>query len=46
MKVAFINFIINTLIGKGAVMEKESSLQTTKTDETMERKLVHIDRVM
>lgn len=36
----FINIIIYTLIGKDAVMDKESSLQTAEKDDTMGSKLV------
>lgn len=40
-----INIILYTLIVKDAVMEKESSLQTTEKDDTMESKLVCLDRI-
>lgn len=46
LTVVFINIIIYTLIGKEAVMKKESSLQTTETDDTVESKLVCLDRIM
>lgn len=45
MTVVCINIILYTLIVKDAVMEKERSLQTTEKDDTMESKLVCLDRI-